>query len=60
MPFYDHKCDRCEVQFESTERVPPSCPECGRSDMVMRLFTNAGVIYKTDGFYSTDHREEPD
>ncbi len=61
MPTYEYRCRECGRDFEvfqrmSDEPVAP-CPNCGRG--ARRLISGgAGLLFKGDGFYITDHRSE--
>lgn len=61
MPTYQYRCLDCEHEFEIVQRMiddPLSeCPEC--KGKIKRLIgAGAGIIFKGDGFYSTDYRSE--
>lgn len=61
MPFvYEYVCERCEHVFTTDSHIARICPRCGKSNMVRRLWSAPGVIYKGDGFYSTDTRKAPE
>ena len=61
MPTYEYRCRDCGRDFEvfqrmSDEPVAP-CPECGCG--ARRLISGgAGLLFKGDGFYITDHRSQ--
>jgi putative FmdB family regulatory protein len=61
MPIYRYKCNRCGTEFR--ELVPLSdgaqvrCPACGSTD-VTKLFSRFGVVYKGNGFYTTEYRRK--
>ena len=61
MPTYEYRCRECGREFEvfqrmSDEPVAP-CPECGSG--ARRLISGgAGLLFKGEGFYITDHRSE--
>lgn len=61
MPTYEYRCRECGRDFEvfqrmSDEPVAP-CPECGHA--ARRLISGgAGLLFKGEGFYITDHRSE--
>lgn len=61
MPTYEYRCRECGRDFEvfqrmSDEPVAP-CPECGLG--ARRLISGgAGLLFKGEGFYITDHRSK--
>ena len=61
MPVYEYKCGLCETLFtvRHSNYEPPDikpCPKCkGKSK---RVFSIPSVIYKAEGFYTTDSRKE--
>ena len=61
MPFYRYKCKNCGFEFKilqldgSNETVV--CPNCGSKD-VQRLLPRVGVVYKGNGYYTTDYRKK--
>lgn len=63
MPSYDFKCNACKIEFtvasslESLEKQGVKCPVCHKPD-VQRVYTPTPVIYKTDGFYTTDNKKD--
>ena len=61
MPTYEYECDHCGHTFERFQSMNDEpvkrCPECRHK--VRRLPSGgAGLIFKGDGFYSTDYRSE--
>jgi putative FmdB family regulatory protein len=57
MPTYEYECKKCSHSFEifqsMSDEAVKICPECGGE--VRRLINGgAGVIFKGNGFYSTD------
>lgn len=61
MPTYRYKCTKCEHEFEEFQSITASpitfCPECG--GLVKRVITGgAGFLFKGNGFYITDYRNE--
>ena len=62
MAIYGYKCGDCEHEFEkmcpmSESSLSSTCPECnGRGRRV--LSSSVAIIYKTDGFYTTDSKKE--
>ena len=61
MPFYRYECEDCALVFKVLElqqggaSASPSCQRCGGQN-VKRLLPRIGVIYKGNGYYTTDHR----
>ena len=59
MPVYVYSCDHCGFQFEHQQKFSDNplkkCPECGQN-LLHKVYTPVGIIYKGSGFYSTDHR----
>lgn len=59
MPTYDYQCPKCDnliEQFHGMTQSPRvKCPECG-TRMKKLLGTGAGIIFKGEGFYTTDYR----
>lgn len=60
MPFYRYECGNCREEFRvlrrGEEKDPILCPHCG-SSKTKRLLPRIGVIYKGNGYYSTDYRK---
>ena len=61
MPTYEYRCSDCGRQFELFQRMSDSpgapCPGCGRR--AERLISGgAGLLFKGEGFYITDHRSD--
>ena len=58
MPIYGYRCQSCQREFETQQRMsdPPqaACPDCGGAGT--RLFYPAGILFKGSGFYKTDSR----
>jgi len=59
MPVYTYRCENCGVQFERhqsfTDSPLKTCPEC-RKKSLKKVITEAKIIFKCSGFYSTDHK----
>jgi putative FmdB family regulatory protein len=59
MPVYVYHCNHCGFQFEQQQKFSDNplkkCPECGKN-LLHKVYTPVGIIYKGSGFYSTDHR----
>jgi putative FmdB family regulatory protein len=60
MPFYRYECGKCHSEFRLLRRnddeEPAICPHCG-SAKTNRLLPRIGVIYKGNGYYSTDYKK---
>lgn len=52
---YDYKCEKCGKIFESELHGLKTCKYCGGK--VNRLWKPLSVIYKSDGFYTTDSKK---
>jgi len=59
MRVYENKCERCEIVFQTDSHINKTCPKCGKSGMVHRVWDNVAVIFKGNGFYTTDNRQVP-
>lgn len=62
MPTYDYECQDCGHRFELfqsiTAPVKRKCPECGKRALERLIGTGAAILFKGDGFYSTDYRSK--
>ncbi|TYB31247.1 MAG: zinc ribbon domain-containing protein [Candidatus Mcinerneyibacterium aminivorans] len=60
MPTYVYKCDKCDYKFEKKQKITADpleeCPKC--KGKVKRLIFGNGVIFKSDGFYTTDYKRK--
>ncbi|MFH2048834.1 MAG: FmdB family zinc ribbon protein [bacterium] len=61
MPTYLYRCTKCNHEFEEFQSITASpitfCPECdGRVERV--ITGGAGLLFKGNGFYITDYRNE--
>lgn len=58
MPTYEYVCDSCDLELEveqSMKDKPLSvCPNC--AGVLRRIFSPNSIIFKGNGFYSTDTR----
>jgi putative FmdB family regulatory protein len=58
MPTYVYQCSQCGYRFEARQHMTDdpltTCPQCGGS--IHRVLFPAGIVFKGNGFYSTDHR----
>lgn len=63
MPVYEFKCGKCEKKFSvpryysGKEGDIPVCPHCGAKES-RRIYNDVGVIFKGEGFYTTDNRKD--
>lgn len=59
MPFYEYQCQNCNFEIEVMQSINADpltkCPECGAEALRRKIFP-AGMIFKGDGFYSTEYR----
>lgn len=60
MPTYDYECLECGYIFERFQKIMDDpvkdCPRCGKQ--VKRLIGGGiGIIFKGNGFYSTDNKK---
>jgi len=59
VPFYRYECEDCAAVFKLLQQNGSSssatCPHCG-SRKAKRLLPRIGVIYKGNGYYTTDSR----
>ena len=62
MPTYVYDCGACKREteiFHSMSDAPKrKCPKCGKSKLVRRIGTGAGILFKGSGFYQTDYRSD--
>ncbi len=59
MPIYTYQCKNCGIRFERRQNFSDSpltqCPEC-MEEMLRKVYTPVGIVFKGSGFYATDHR----
>lgn len=62
MPTYEYECRACgevhEVFHGMNEKGPRKCPSCGKLKLRKLMSAGAGLIFKGDGFYTTDYRSK--
>lgn len=51
MPYYDFKCNDCDLVVETTDSNPPDCTSCKK--IMIRIWSSTPVHFKGSGFYST-------
>lgn len=60
MSTYVYKCEECSYKFEKKQKITADpiekCPKC--DGKVKRLIFGNGVIFKSDGFYTTDYKKK--
>lgn len=60
MPTYGYKCEKCKKRIEVVQKMTDSplkrCSSC--KGKLVRVLFPAGVIYKADGFYTTETRKQ--
>ena len=60
MPFYEYRCQSCHFETEVMQSIKADpltkCPECGAEQLRRKIFP-VGMIFKGDGFYSTEYRD---
>ncbi|WP_320130822.1 zinc ribbon domain-containing protein [uncultured Sphaerochaeta sp.] len=60
MPIYEYECEMCHAHVElhqsvSEHTAPAVCPSCNCEHTMKRIFTPSAVIFKGNGYYSTDN-----
>lgn len=59
MPVYEYQCMYCDTQFEVRrsfgDEPAVTCPRC--QARARRIFSPVAVIFKGQGFYTTDNRK---
>ncbi len=57
MPTYVYRCEKCGKEHEVRQRITDeplsTCPEC--SGPLKRVIFGGGVIFKGNGYYTTDY-----
>ena len=57
---YEYKCIKCNQVIEvnrpiSENEIIPKCPVCNDTKGVSRIYGNAGIIFKGNGYYCKDN-----
>jgi|TARA_B100000315_G_C14575167_1_gene587541 putative FmdB family regulatory protein len=59
MPIYEYRCEKCDHELETIQKVSESplttCPECGDQTLKKRI-SAAGFRLKGGGWYETDFK----
>ena len=62
MPTYRYECAACGhslEEFQSMTAKPlRKCPQCQKPKLQRLIGPGAGILFKGDGFYSTDYRSD--
>jgi putative FmdB family regulatory protein len=61
MPVYEYDCVNCKKQYSFARSIKEEdpgyfCNECGL--ILHRSYSNVGVIFNANGFYSKDNRKK--
>ncbi len=60
MPTYEYRCKHCGHTFEEFQRITADplkvCPACEQNGLERLIGAGAGIIFKGQGFYTTDYR----
>lgn len=60
MPTYDYKCLNCDKEFEEFQKmsdpVLTTCPNCKQETLERKIGSGAGLLFKGNGFYITDYK----
>ena len=61
MPTYDYICKTCGYEFEEFQSMSAEplkfCPKCN-SEIIRKIGTGAGLVFKGSGFYITDYKNK--
>ncbi len=65
MPTYQYRCQKCQHEFETVQRISEdplkTCPAC-QTENLKRIIGSIGVSFKGAGFHINDyknHRQKP-
>jgi putative FmdB family regulatory protein len=60
MPTYDYQCSKCGHRFEEFQSMKAdplkTCPQCSTDSLRRLIGSGAGLIFKGNGFYITDYK----
>jgi putative FmdB family regulatory protein len=60
MPTYDYECKKCDHKFEIFQSIKDKpladCPQC-KGELRRLIGGGMGIIFKGNGFYSTDYKK---
>ena len=61
MPTYEYICKTCGYEFEEFQSMTAAplkiCPKC-KNEIVRKIGTGAGLVFKGSGFYITDYKNK--
>ena len=61
MPTYGYECNKCGYSFEKFQQMTDEpikiCPKC-KGEVRKLISAGSSIIFKGDGFYSTDYRKD--
>jgi putative FmdB family regulatory protein len=62
MPTYEYECGACGHTLEELQDFADAplkkCPKCQKKKLERLISGGAGFIFKGDGFYETDYRDD--
>ena len=60
MPTYTYRCNNCEYQFDTRQRMADDpltdCRNCESEKSLRKVLNSVGIVFKGSGFYVTDSR----
>lgn len=61
MPTYEYICKTCGYGFEEFQSISAEplkiCPKCN-NEIIRKIGTGAGLVFKGSGFYITDYKNK--
>ncbi|MEJ2543384.1 MAG: zinc ribbon domain-containing protein [Calditrichaceae bacterium] len=61
MPTYEYVCKKCGYEFEEFQSMSAEplkvCPKCN-NEIIRKIGTGAGLVFKGSGFYITDYKNK--
>ena len=61
MPTYEYVCKNCGYEFEEFQSMTAeplkTCPKCNK-EIIRKIGTGAGLVFKGSGFYITDYKNK--